>query len=120
VGQKLIVSADELREFARVVMVAVEEAIGACLASKVGQFDQSAYVIEARLRFRHVGIAVWEPGAEMDALLSAIRRAPGVESTRGVEPHPKGGHIASVTIQKSRYEDFMAHMDVEGWALGWQ
>ena len=55
---------------------------------------------------------------ERTALLASLESAPGVVTVNVLEPHLKGGHRASLVIDKARLDDFIAYMDVQGWMDG--
>ena len=56
--------------------------------------------------------------AERAALLTSLEAAPGMDAIEGLEPHLKGGHRASLMIDGARLDDFIAHMDAQGWMDG--
>lgn len=55
---------------------------------------------------------------ERAALLDALATAPGVMFTGLIEPHLKGGHRASLEIDRDLLDQFIAHMDSRGWMDG--
>jgi hypothetical protein len=55
---------------------------------------------------------------ERAALLASLEAAPGIVVIEGLEPHLKGGHRASLMIDGARLDDFIAHMDSQGWMDG--
>lgn len=55
---------------------------------------------------------------ERAALVNALATAPGVRFTGLIEPDPKGGHRASLEIDRDLLDQFIAHMDSRGWMDG--
>lgn len=56
-----------------------------------------------------------DTNSEQTALLRSLNGAPSVVAVEGVEPHFKGGHRASLVIDRARLDDFIAFMDAQGW-----
>ncbi len=52
---------------------------------------------------------------EEAALQEALTTAPGVVFIGLIEPHLKGGHRASLEIDRDLLDQFIAHMDSRGW-----
>lgn len=52
---------------------------------------------------------------ERAALLDALATAPGVMFVERIEPHLKGGHRASLEIDRELLDQFIVHMDSPGW-----
>lgn len=52
---------------------------------------------------------------EKAALITALAGAPGVLSIAAIEGHHKGGHRASLEVDRDQLDDFIAHMDSNGW-----
>ena len=69
-------------------------------------------------RYLHKNQSFFEPEAERTALLVSLKHAPGVLSIEGVEGHHKGGHKVSLEVDRAQLDDFIAHMDSQGWIDG--
>lgn len=69
-------------------------------------------------RYLHKQLSFPEPRAEKSALLASLNGAPGLISIYDVEPHHKGGHRASLEVDQVRLNDFITHMDAQGWMDG--
>ncbi|MGJ7558828.1 hypothetical protein ACSFBI_33150 [Variovorax sp. RB3P1] len=59
-----------------------------------------------------------DPSAEKAALLTSLEGAPGLVSVHGVEPHHKGGHRALLEVDQILLDEFITHMDAQGWVDG--
>jgi hypothetical protein len=55
---------------------------------------------------------------ERAALLASLKAAPGIVAVESVEPHVKGGHRASLLVDRTMLDAFIAHMDAQGWMDG--
>jgi hypothetical protein len=69
-------------------------------------------------RYLHKSLSFPDPSAEKDALSTSLEGAPGMVSVHGVEPHHKGGHRASLEVDQVLLNDFITHMDAQGWMDG--
>ncbi|WCM92348.1 hypothetical protein M5C99_18615 [Acidovorax sp. NCPPB 2350] len=59
-----------------------------------------------------------DSAAEKAALSASLANAPGVLSMGTIEEHRKGGYRASIEVDRARLDDFIAHMDEQGWMDG--
>ncbi len=55
---------------------------------------------------------------ERTALLASLEAAPGIVAVEVLKAHIKGGHRASLVIDQTKLDDFIAHMDAQGWMDG--
>lgn len=55
---------------------------------------------------------------ERDALLRSLKGAPGLLAIRSIEPHRKGGHRAALEVDQGLLDEFIRHMDAQGWFDG--
>ncbi len=69
-------------------------------------------------RYLSKRISFSDIASERAALLASLEAAPGIVVIEGLEPHLKGGHRASLMIDSARLDDFIAHMDAQGWMDG--
>ncbi|MBS0430740.1 MAG: hypothetical protein JSR41_25930 [Proteobacteria bacterium] len=69
-------------------------------------------------RYLHKSLLFAESSAEKGALLISLEGAPGLVSVDSVEPHHKGGHRALLEVDKVLLDDFITHMDAQGWMDG--
>lgn len=53
--------------------------------------------------------------AEREALVTALKSAPGLVAVLTIEPHRKGGHRAELEVNGASLVAFIGHMDAHGW-----
>jgi len=69
-------------------------------------------------RYLHGKRSFSEPSLERAALMASLAEAPGLLSIGAVEPHHKGGHRVALDVDHARLDDFIAHMNAQGWLDG--
>ncbi|WP_147284410.1 hypothetical protein [Pseudacidovorax intermedius] len=69
-------------------------------------------------RYLHKSLSFPEPSAEKAALLSSLEGAPGLVLVDHVEPHHKGGYRVLLEVDQVLLDDFITHMDAQGWMDG--
>lgn len=66
-------------------------------------------------RYLHKSRSFSDSQEEQAALSASLASAPGLLSTEAIEEHRKGGNLATLEVDRSRLDDFLKHMNSQGW-----
>jgi hypothetical protein len=80
--------------------------------------ERAMHAMRIGPRYVPKGTTYASADVEKAALLEALATAPGLIFTGLIEPHLKGGHRASLEIDRDLLDEFIAHMDSQGWMDG--
>lgn len=55
------------------------------------------------------------PAESVESLCQVLMSAPGVAEVRSIEFHRKGGFIVVMDFDRSAFDEFINHIEAEGW-----
>jgi hypothetical protein len=58
---------------------------------------------------------VADSATEIEELRRTLDAAPGVSMVKSIEPHRKGGYIATMDFHRASFAAFIDHIDAAGW-----
>lgn len=69
-------------------------------------------------RYLHKSKSFSDSKVEKAELSASLASAPGLLSIESIVGHHKGGHRATLEVDRSRLDDFLTYMDSQGWMDG--